>query len=200
MCQSLRAHGSNVTYAPAARAGGLDWNSESMRTLPVNERVRDNHGLAIPPGYRGPLKIIVGLYDPNTQQRIRTTRQRVLDLLGLLPGIDRERHALGNGLVAEVEGVLAALDDDPDLLRLLVGQFLAEGLPAQFVVIGGGVRPPEYFRTVKGRVLQLLNVVTDEESAIRNLVARRGLADHFSFLPFAYDTAKIYAALDIVRA
>jgi glycosyltransferase involved in cell wall biosynthesis len=73
-----------------------------------------------------------------------------------------------------------------------------EGLPAQFVIIGGGVRPPEYFRTFKGRFLQLLNVVTDEESAIRDLVAERGLGDNFSFLPFTYETAKIYAALDVV--
>lgn len=73
-----------------------------------------------------------------------------------------------------------------------------EGLPVQFVIIGGGVRPPEYFRSVKGRILQLLNVVTDEESAIRELVERRGLTDHFSFLPFTYETAKIYAALDVV--
>lgn len=73
-----------------------------------------------------------------------------------------------------------------------------EGLPAQFVIIGGGVRPPEYFRTAKGRLLALLNVVTDEESAIRDLVADRGLDDWFSFLPFTYETAKIYAALDVV--
>jgi glycosyltransferase involved in cell wall biosynthesis len=85
----------------------------------------------------------------------------------------------------------------PELVRaaeLLIG----EGLPAQFVIIGGGVRPPEYFRTLKGRLLQLLNVVTDEESAIRDMVSERGLDDHFSFLPFTYETAKIYAALDVV--
>ena len=75
---------------------------------------------------------------------------------------------------------------------------IREGLPAQFVIIGGGVRPPEYFRTFKGRLLQLLNVVTDEESAIRNMVTKRRLDKNFSFLPFTYETAKIYAALDVV--
>src|SRR5438309_11600124 len=35
VCQSLRAQGSNVTYAPPARAGGASWNSGSIRTVPV---------------------------------------------------------------------------------------------------------------------------------------------------------------------
>src|SRR5579863_2239152 len=35
VCQSLRAQGSNVTYAAPARAGAGAWNSGSMRTVPV---------------------------------------------------------------------------------------------------------------------------------------------------------------------
>jgi len=35
VCQALRAPGSNVTSAPLTGAGPGDWNSGSMRTLPV---------------------------------------------------------------------------------------------------------------------------------------------------------------------
>jgi glycosyltransferase involved in cell wall biosynthesis len=73
-----------------------------------------------------------------------------------------------------------------------------EGAPAHFVIMGGGVRPPEYFRTVRGRALALANLLTDEESAIKQLVAEKGLERHFSFLPFTPETGEIYSALDIV--
>lgn len=73
-----------------------------------------------------------------------------------------------------------------------------EGAPAHFVIMGGGVRPPEYFRTVRGRALAAANLLTDEESAIKELVADKGLERHFSFLPFTPETGEIYSALDIV--
>src|SRR5216110_4083591 len=37
VCQAVRAPGSNVTLAPAARAGALAWNKGSMRTVPANQ-------------------------------------------------------------------------------------------------------------------------------------------------------------------
>jgi glycosyltransferase involved in cell wall biosynthesis len=73
-----------------------------------------------------------------------------------------------------------------------------EGAPAHFVIMGGGVRPPEYFRTVRGRALAAANLLTDEESAIKELVAEKHLAPHFSFLPFTAETGEIYSALDVV--
>jgi len=72
------------------------------------------------------------------------------------------------------------------------------GAPAHFVIMGGGVRPPEYFRTLRGRALAAANLLTDEESAIKELVAAKGLESSFSFLPFTADTGEIYSALDIV--
>jgi glycosyltransferase involved in cell wall biosynthesis len=75
---------------------------------------------------------------------------------------------------------------------------VAEGSPAHFVIMGGGVRPPEYFRTWRGRALALTNLLTDEESAIKDLVAEKGLEKDFSFLPFTAETGDIYNALDIV--
>jgi glycosyltransferase involved in cell wall biosynthesis len=73
-----------------------------------------------------------------------------------------------------------------------------EGSPAHFVIMGGGVRPPEYFRTIRGRALEATNLLTDEESAIKELVASKGLGENFSFLPFTADTGEIYSALDVV--
>jgi glycosyltransferase involved in cell wall biosynthesis len=64
--------------------------------------------------------------------------------------------------------------------------------------MGGGVRPPEYFQTLRGRALALTSLLTDEESAIKDLVAAKGLEGHFSFLPFTAETGEIYNALDIV--
>lgn len=39
-------------------------------TWAPGERVRDHHGLALPPDYSGPLTLVLGLYDANTGQRI----------------------------------------------------------------------------------------------------------------------------------
>ena len=75
---------------------------------------------------------------------------------------------------------------------------VADGVPAHFVIMGGGVRPPEYFRTLRGRALAATNLLTDEESAIKELVAAKGLERDFSFLPFTAQTGEIYSALDIV--
>jgi glycosyltransferase involved in cell wall biosynthesis len=73
-----------------------------------------------------------------------------------------------------------------------------DGAPAHFVIMGGGVRPPEYFKTWRGRALAITNLLVDEESAIKDLVAEKGLGAHFSFLPFTAETGEIYNALDIV--
>src|SRR5204862_904235 len=53
-------------------------------------------------------------------------------------------------------------------------------------------------RTLRGRALAATNLLTDEESAIKDLVADKRLERHFSFLPFTAQTGEIYAALDIV--
>ena len=85
----------------------------------------------------------------------------------------------------------------PELVR--AARLMADDdVPANFLVMGGGVRPPAYFRTIRGRLLQAMRVITDEESAIRDLVSELGLDDRFTFLPYVRDTAEVYAALDIV--
>jgi glycosyltransferase involved in cell wall biosynthesis len=83
-------------------------------------------------------------------------------------------------------------------LVLAAERLAAEGAPAHFVIMGGGVRSPAFFRTARGRLLQRARVTVDEESAIKNLVSTKGLDDFFSFLPFTSHTADVYAALDVV--
>ena len=77
--------------------------------------------------------------------------------------------------------------------RLLVDA----GAPVQIVVVGGGVRPPEAFRGVRGRVLRAAGV-PDEERDLRARVAELDLSDHFTFLPFTTEPGAVYRALDIV--
>jgi glycosyltransferase involved in cell wall biosynthesis len=106
-------------------------------------------------------------------------------------GLPEDRVAIGfAGFVRRQKGW-------PELVAA-AEQLVGEGAPVQFVIMGGGVRPPEYFRTVRGRALQLARLLTDEESAIKELVAAKGLQDRFSFLPFTVETGEIYSALDIV--
>jgi glycosyltransferase involved in cell wall biosynthesis len=106
-------------------------------------------------------------------------------------GLPADRVAIGfAGFVRRQKGW-------PELVEaaeILVG----ESAPAHFVIMGGGVRPPEYFRTLRGRALEATNLLTDEESAIKELVAAKGLGGNFSFLPFTAETGEIYSALDVV--
>jgi len=44
-----------------------------MTSWQPGEAVRDNHGLALPEDYRGSVRVIIGLYDPDTGQRRRMT-------------------------------------------------------------------------------------------------------------------------------
>jgi glycosyltransferase involved in cell wall biosynthesis len=80
-----------------------------------------------------------------------------------------------------------------EAMRILVD----DGTPVHAVVVGGGVRRPEAFRGVRGRLLRRLGI-PDEESDLRARVAERGLTDRFSFLPFTTDPGPVYRALDIV--
>jgi hypothetical protein len=45
-------------------------------TWAVGDPVRDNHGLALPPDYHGELTLKLGLYDPNTGERLLTNDGR----------------------------------------------------------------------------------------------------------------------------
>jgi len=51
-------------------------------TLPVGEAVIDHHGLALPADFRGKLRLVMGLYDPNNGQRLRHSGGAEVVVLG----------------------------------------------------------------------------------------------------------------------
>lgn len=75
---------------------------------------------------------------------------------------------------------------------------IAGGGQAQFVVMGGGVRGPRYFRTWRGWLLARLGLLVDEETDLHELVDQMDLANYFHFVPFATQTRAVYEALDII--
>jgi glycosyltransferase involved in cell wall biosynthesis len=77
-------------------------------------------------------------------------------------------------------------------------ELIERGVTVQFVVMGGGVRAPDFFRTWRGKLLAYFGLLADEESAFREFVARMGLTSHFRFVPFTTQTRDVYRALDLV--
>ena len=71
---------------------------------------------------------------------------------------------------------------------------------ATFLIVGGGVRKREFFRTPTGRLLELLDLAPDYESRARELVAERGLEGVVRFMPFTREPERLYRASDIVVA
>lgn len=109
----------------------------------------------------------------------------------------RELELPPDAVVIGYAGFLRRQKGWPELVeaaRMLVD----EQLPVHFVIMGGGIRPPEYFETLTGRVLERVNLLANDELAIERKVEELGLRSHFSFLPFTTRTAEVYRALDIV--
>jgi glycosyltransferase involved in cell wall biosynthesis len=108
----------------------------------------------------------------------------------------RERLGIPEGRVAiGFMGNLRRVKGWPQFVQSAVE--LAD-LPVHFVVVGGGVRPPSFFRTPYGRAVDALGLAADDESELRSLVDNHGLRERFSFVPFTDDVAEAYAALDVV--
>ncbi|HVS84028.1 MAG TPA: glycosyltransferase family 4 protein [Gaiellaceae bacterium] len=184
-----RRLGSRVVWhlRSSLAGGGADRRSRAIRALmgrwgdaaiAIDRDVARNFDLSLP------LTIVPNsaLGDPNEIDHDEARRR-----LGLPP----ERVVVGYaGFVRRQKGW-------PELVR--AARIMADdGVPAHFLVMGGGVRPPAYFRTTRGRLLQATGVLWDEESEIRQLVSELHLDDRFTFLPYTRDTAEVYAALDIV--
>src|SRR5438876_6697608 len=74
------------------------------------------------------------------------------------------------------------------------------GVDASYLVVGGAVRGQEFFRTVVGRSLQLVDLTRDYESEAKQLVRELELDDVVRFIPFTQDTTNLYQASDVVVA
>lgn len=118
------------------------------------------------------------------------------------PATDAARHKRELGLPLDrlavgYAGFVRRPKGWPELVRA-AALLAAQDVPVHFVVMGGGIRPPEYFRRPRGRLLALAGLLSDEETAIKTLVRRLDLDHRFTFLPFTRHTNEVYAALDIV--
>lgn len=115
------------------------------------------------------------------------TRDAAREAIGVPPG------AFAVGYV----GFLRRPKGWPELVE--AAALLAERSPeAHFVIVGGGIRRPAYFKTPRGRLLMATRVLEDEESDILRLVRSLHLENRISFVPFTSDLADVYAALDVV--
>src|SRR6266511_2957493 len=183
------AHGAKVIWHLRSALAGEGRDRRSRAIAALMERWGDaaiaiDRDVALRFPMRLPLTIVhnsvsMPAYSPNGSNR-----------KGVL-GLPEDRVAVGfAGFVRRQKG-WPELVEAADLL-------VSDGVPAHFVIMGGGVRPPEYFRTIGGRALAAAQLLTDEGSAIKELVAEKGLGAQFSFLPFTAETVEIYSALDIV--
>ena len=68
------------------------------------------------------------------------------------------------------------------------------------MIAGGAVRPPAYFRTPTGRLLQRLGLARDYEGGAQATVAALGLDGAVRFLPFTGEAEEVYRASDLVVA
>lgn len=71
---------------------------------------------------------------------------------------------------------------------------------ATFLIVGGGVRGPEFFASRRGRFLSRLGLIQHHEEHAKALVRRDGLEEVVRFLPFTPDPVSVYVASDIVVA
>lgn len=124
-----------------------------------------------------------------------------VDLTHFVPSdgaASKRLHGLRDDLVTVgLFGYLYARKGWPDLLTA-AARLVNQGAPAQFVIVGGGVRPPAFFESVQGRLLRRVGLAADEERRARVMAERLGIADRVHFLPFSSDPRDVYWALDIV--
>lgn len=100
---------------------------------------------------------------------------------------------------APVAGMVGRVRADEGSLDFLhAAARLQEILPeAHFLLVGGGSRPPAFFRSPGGRLLLAAGIIRDELAEAQALAAKLRLA-HVQFVPFRRDAAAVYAAVDVV--
>jgi glycosyltransferase involved in cell wall biosynthesis len=121
--------------------------------------------------------------------------------------LDRFRHAEGAGVRRElgipsdalVVGMVGRVRREEGSLDFLeAAARLQQSIPGVwFVLVGGGTRPPAFFRSAQGRLLLAAGVIRDDLAEAQALAKRLGLTS-VRFVPFRSDAAACYAALDVV--
>jgi glycosyltransferase involved in cell wall biosynthesis len=109
------------------------------------------------------------------------------------------RHELGLSMAAPVAGMVGRVRRDEGSFDFLdAAARLQERLPdARFLLIGGGTRPPAFFRTARGRLLLAAGIIRDDLADAQSHAARLALTNT-RFVPFRRDVAAVYGALNVV--
>jgi glycosyltransferase involved in cell wall biosynthesis len=185
-----RRHGARVVWHLRSALAGEGRDRRSRRITAFMDRYGD-HAIAIDEDVAARFPIHLPLTVVHNSVRLPTGEQLGTAAAKGRLGIPPDRIAVGfAGFVRRQKGWQELVAATELLVR--------DGVPIHVVVMGGGVRPPSFFQTLRGRALTFAQLVVDEESAIKSLVSSKRLDDHFSFLPFTPQTADVYAALDIV--
>jgi len=185
-----RSHGVPVVWhlrSPLAR-GGKDWRSRALAAAidrTAAAAIAIDSDVAATFRLSSPIEIVHNSVDLAhfTPAEAAAGKQRL--------GLRAERVTIG------LFGYLYAGKGWPEFLRA-ARLLVSRGLDVEFLVVGGGVRPPAFFTSALGRVLRTLRLATDEEARARRLAEELGLAGHVRFLPFAADPLDAYRALDVV--
>jgi glycosyltransferase involved in cell wall biosynthesis len=146
--------------------------------------------IAIDSGVAGPLSGLPNLHVIHNSVDLSAFQhadgRAVRDELGIAPDTP----------VAGMVGRVRAEEGSMEFLHAAAR--LRAALPqARFLLVGGGTRPPEFFRTAKGRLLLAAGVLRDELSDAQALAGKLDL-ENVQFVPFRRDAAAVYAALDVV--
>jgi glycosyltransferase involved in cell wall biosynthesis len=109
------------------------------------------------------------------------------------------RRELGIPRDAPTAGMVGRVRADEGSLDFLrAAARLQRTVPeAVLLLVGGGTRPPAFFRTMEGRLLLAAGVIRDELAEAQELALRLGVSN-VRFVPFRRDAPAVYAALDVV--
>jgi glycosyltransferase involved in cell wall biosynthesis len=108
----------------------------------------------------------------------------------------RDKMGVRDGVVAI--GFIGNLRRVKGWMQFVEAAALLRDEATHFVVLGGGVRPPSFYRSPYGRVVKTLGLTNDDEAELRRLVSDLGMEGRFSFVPFTDHVEDVYAGLDIV--
>jgi glycosyltransferase involved in cell wall biosynthesis len=157
----------------AVREAIVRWGDEAIA---IDDDVRRSFGLAIPTTV-----VFNTVTVPDNAPSAAAARERL--------GLPNDTVTIG------YIGNLRRIKGWPELVGATA---LSTDVPIHVVVLGGGVRPPAFFDSPYGRLVQRLGLAADDETDMRRLVRERGLENRFTFLPFTDRIDEIYPALDVV--
>lgn len=125
-----------------------------------------------------------------------------IDLERFHPGVAKDaRRALGlpDRFTVGVFGFMYSSKGYEDAIDA-VGILTKRGVDVTLIIVGGAVRDASFFASPRGRALQTLGVVKDDQRAAEERLRKLGLESTVRFLPFTHEPEIAYRASDVVLA